>query len=75
MRRVSNKPGWKTGMLRNGAIYNNGCSCLNFWCIKVQFENDKIIKAKGRLVDDNGNVHEEKNYKLRKELIGDWYEV
>lgn len=65
--------GWKTGRLKNGAIYNNGCSCLNFWVIKVQYENEHIIKVKGKLIDSNSNVCEgPKNYKLRKELIKEW---
>lgn len=75
MRTVQNKPGWKTGMLKNKAIYTNGCSCLYFRVVKVQYENENIIKVKGQLIDEHGNIHEEKNYRLRKELIGDWYEV
>ena len=61
--------------LKNKTLYTNSVSSICFWVLKIHYENDEIIKCKGRIVDKHGIQYQEKNYKLKKENIGDWYEV
>jgi hypothetical protein len=62
-----------TMKLQIGATYTNNTSDLAIKVLSIYYEDDTIVKIKGKIFNKrNGFVYERKRFDLSKELIKSW---